>query len=44
MISELTQLAIKAAIEASKEILTIYQSDDFKIEKKKRQLSFNKSW
>ena len=35
MISELTQLAIKAAIEASKEILTIYQSDDFKIEKKK---------
>ena len=35
MISELTQLAIKAAIEACKEILTIYQSDDFEIEKKK---------
>jgi len=35
MISELTQLAIKAATEASKEILTIYQSDDFEIEKKK---------
>ena len=26
MISELTQLAIKAAIEASKDILTIYKS------------------
>ena len=35
MISELTQLAIKAAIEASKDILTIYQSDDFEIENKK---------
>ena len=35
MISELTQLAIKAAIEASKDILTIYQSGDFEIEKKK---------
>ena len=35
MISELTQLAIKAAIEASKDILTIYQSDDFEIEVKK---------
>ena len=35
MISELTQLAIKAAIEASKEILAIYQSDDFEIENKK---------
>ena len=34
MISELTQLAIKAAIEASKDILTIYQSDDFEIENK----------
>ena len=38
MISELTQLAIKAAIEASKEILTIYQSDDFEIEKRKTTL------
>ena len=35
MISELTQLAIKAAIEASKEILAIYQSNDFEIENKK---------
>jgi len=35
MISELTQLAIKAAIEASKDILTIYQSDNFEIAKKK---------
>ena len=35
MISELTQLAIKAAIDASKDILTIYQSDNFEIEKKK---------
>ena len=35
MISELTQLAIKAAIEASKDILTIYQSDHFEIENKK---------
>ena len=35
MISELTQLAIKAALEASKDILAIYQSDDFEIEKKK---------
>ena len=35
MISELTQLAIKAAIEASKDILTIYQSDDFEVENKK---------
>lgn len=35
MISELTQLAIEAAIEASKDILTIYQSNDFEIEKKK---------
>ena len=35
MISELTQLAIKAAIEASKDILTIYKSDDFEIETKK---------
>ena len=35
MISELTQLAIKAAIEASKDILAIYQSDDFEIENKK---------
>ena len=35
MISELTQLAIKAAIKASKDILTIYESDDFEIEKKK---------
>ena len=34
MISELTQLAIKAAIEASKDILTIYKSDDFEIESK----------
>ena len=34
MISELTQLAIKAAIEASKDILTIYKSDDFEIERK----------
>jgi len=34
MISELTQLAIKAAIEASKDILTIYKSDDFEIETK----------
>ena len=34
MISELTQLAIKAAIEASKGILTIYKSDDFEIETK----------
>ena len=34
MISELTQLAIKAAIEASKDILTIYHSDDFEIENK----------
>ena len=34
MISELTQLAIKAAIEASKNILTIYKSDDFEIENK----------
>mgnify|MGYP001167794870 FL=1 len=32
MISELTQLAIKAAIEASKNILPIYKSDDFEIE------------
>ena len=35
MISELTQLAIKAAIEASKDILTIYKLDDFEIENKK---------
>ena len=34
MISELTQLAIKAAFEASKEILTIYHSGDFEIERK----------
>ena len=34
MISELTQLAVKAAIEASKDILTIYKSDDFEIESK----------
>tara|TARA_B100001093_G_scaffold84203_1_gene75728 strand:+ start:6778 stop:7569 length:792 start_codon:yes stop_codon:yes gene_type:complete len=34
MISELTQLAIKAAIEAGKDILTIYKSDDFEIESK----------
>ena len=34
MISELTQLAIKAAIEASKNILPIYKSDDFEIESK----------
>ena len=34
MISELTQLAIKAAIEASKDILTIYKSDDFEIDTK----------
>lgn len=34
MISELTQLAIKAATEASKDILTIYKSDDFEIETK----------
>ena len=34
MISELTQLAIKAAIEASKDILAIYKSDDFEIESK----------
>lgn len=34
MISELTQLAIKASIEAGKEILTIYKSDDFEIESK----------
>ena len=34
MISELTQLAIKAAIEASKDILTIYKSADFEIENK----------
>ena len=34
MVSELTQLAIKAAIEASKDILTIYKSDDFEIESK----------
>ena len=34
MISEHAQLAIKAAIAASKEILTIYQSDDFEIENK----------
>jgi len=34
MISKLTQLAIKAAIEASKNILTIYKSDNFEIELK----------
>ena len=34
MISELTQLAIKASIEAGKEILAIYKSDDFDIENK----------
>ena len=34
MISELTQLAIKAAIEARKDILTIYKSDGFEIESK----------
>ena len=34
MISELTQLAIKAALEASKDVLAIYQSDDFEIESK----------
>ena len=32
MISELTQLAIKASIEAGKDILPIYQSDNFEIE------------
>ena len=34
MISELTQLAIKASIEAGKDILAIYKSDDFEIESK----------
>ena len=34
MISKLTQLAIKAAIKASKDVLSIYQSDDFEIESK----------
>ena len=32
MISELTQLAIFAAIEASKSIIPIYQSNDFEVE------------
>ena len=35
MISELTHLAIKAAIKASKDVLTIYESEDFEIEIKK---------
>lgn len=34
MISELTQLAIKASIEAGKDILAIYKSDNFEIENK----------
>lgn len=34
MISELTKLAIKASIEAGKDILAIYKSDNFEIENK----------
>ena len=43
MISELTQLAIKAAIEASRDILAIYKSDDFEIEIKKDKSPLTKA-
>ena len=43
MISKLTQLAIKAAIEASKDILSIYKSDDFEIESKEDKSPLTKA-
>lgn len=43
MVSELTQLAIKAAINASKDILAIYQSDDFEIESKEDKSPLTKA-